>query len=136
MSKIPSPTNMPSILAPNYTLKSVFGKLIVPVPNKLPLSTTTPTATAGVVDDKTVTSYGLRQLFTNKEVDTSSTNKDIDASLTSTSTAKKTEEIKLKYTPCIKPPLKPIAYRERLLWYLSPTKEVVDDFRIEQVNIS
>lgn len=41
---------------------------------------------------------------------------------------------KLKYTPCIKPPLKPSAHRERLLWFLSPTKEVVDDFRIEQVS--
>ncbi|CAO3622397.1 unnamed protein product [Mucor hiemalis] len=40
---------------------------------------------------------------------------------------------KLKYTPCIKPPLEPSAHRERLLWYLSPTPEVVEDFRIEQV---
>lgn len=40
---------------------------------------------------------------------------------------------KLKYTPCIKPPLEPSAHRERILWYLSPTPEVVDDFRIEQI---
>jgi hypothetical protein len=40
---------------------------------------------------------------------------------------------KLKYTPCIKPPLEPSQHRERILWYLSPTPEVIDDFRIEQV---
>lgn len=42
---------------------------------------------------------------------------------------------KLKYTPCLRPPLEPSAYRERILWYLSPTPEVVEDFRIEQVII-
>jgi hypothetical protein len=41
---------------------------------------------------------------------------------------------KLKYTPCIRPPLQPSAQRERILWYLCPTPEVVEDFRIEQVN--
>lgn len=40
---------------------------------------------------------------------------------------------KLKYTPCLKPPLRPAVHRERLLWYLSPTPEVIEDFKIEQV---
>ncbi|OBZ89262.1 hypothetical protein A0J61_02678 [Choanephora cucurbitarum] len=41
--------------------------------------------------------------------------------------------LKLEYTPCIRPPLKPSQHRERLLWFLSPTPEVVEDFRIEQM---
>lgn len=40
---------------------------------------------------------------------------------------------KLRYTPCVQPPLQPTTHRERLLWFLSPTPEIVDDFRIEQV---
>ncbi|GAN04934.1 methionine aminopeptidase 1D, chloroplastic/mitochondrial-like [Mucor ambiguus] len=40
---------------------------------------------------------------------------------------------KLKYTPCVQPPLQPTKARERLLWFLSPTPEIVDDFRIEQM---
>lgn len=39
----------------------------------------------------------------------------------------------LKYTPCVQPPLQPTKARERLLWFLSPTPEIVDDFRIEQM---
>ncbi|CAO0795533.1 unnamed protein product [Mucor circinelloides] len=39
----------------------------------------------------------------------------------------------LKHTPCIQPPLQPTSHRERLLWFLSPTPEIVDDFRIEQM---
>ncbi|KAI8984328.1 hypothetical protein BDF20DRAFT_379801 [Mycotypha africana] len=39
---------------------------------------------------------------------------------------------KLRYTPCVRPPAKPTAHRERLLWYLSPTPEIIEDFRIEQ----
>jgi hypothetical protein len=120
-------------LAPNYSLESVFGKLVTPAPSKVPLST--PTTTAGILDDKMVASAGLRQLFTNKDVDASLTNTSNATTATTTTMTKKTNEIKLRYTPCIKPPLKPTAHRERLLWYLSPTKEVVDDFRIEQVNM-
>lgn len=74
--------------------------------------------------------YPLQSAFGNVITPTSNkTPQSIDPA-----TTEKTKEIKLKYTPCIKPPLKPTAHRERLLWYLSPTKEVVDDFRIEQVN--
>ncbi|KAK4516140.1 uncharacterized protein ATC70_011106 [Mucor velutinosus] len=40
---------------------------------------------------------------------------------------------KLKYTPCVQPPLQPTKNRERLLWFLSPTPEIIDDFRIEQM---
>lgn len=40
---------------------------------------------------------------------------------------------KLRYTPCLKPPLRPAVHRERLLWYLSPTAEVIEDFKIEQI---
>ncbi|KAL9552109.1 hypothetical protein MBANPS3_003949 [Mucor bainieri] len=40
---------------------------------------------------------------------------------------------KLKYTACVQPPLQPTKPRERLLWFLSPTPEIVDDFRIEQM---
>lgn len=50
------------------------------------------------------------------------------------SMAKQETGPKLKYTPCVQPPLQPTHHRERLLWFLSPTPEIVDDFKIEQVN--
>lgn len=40
---------------------------------------------------------------------------------------------KLRFTSCIKPPLRPSAHRERIMWYMNRTEEVVEDFRIEQV---
>lgn len=40
---------------------------------------------------------------------------------------------KLRFNPCIRPPLQPSAHRARTLWYLYRTPEVIDDFRIEQV---
>ncbi|KAG2205715.1 hypothetical protein INT47_008072 [Mucor saturninus] len=40
---------------------------------------------------------------------------------------------KLKFAPCIKPPLRPSAHRERIMWYMNRTEEVVADFRIEQI---
>ncbi|KAG2208764.1 hypothetical protein INT47_007863 [Mucor saturninus] len=40
---------------------------------------------------------------------------------------------KHKFAPCIKPPLRPSAHRERIMWYMNRTEEVVTDFRIEQI---
>lgn len=42
---------------------------------------------------------------------------------------------RLRFNPCIRPPLQPSAHRARTLWYLYRTPEVIDDFRIEQVKI-
>ncbi|GAA5814232.1 hypothetical protein MFLAVUS_007726 [Mucor flavus] len=40
---------------------------------------------------------------------------------------------KLRFSYPIRPPLQPSAYRPRILWYLHPTPEVVEDFQIEQI---
>ena len=40
----------------------------------------------------------------------------------------------LVYTPCYQPPPKPSCDRSRRLWYLCPTADVIEDFRIEQAS--
>ncbi|CEP19215.1 hypothetical protein [Parasitella parasitica] len=47
---------------------------------------------------------------------------------------KQTALPKLKYTPCVQPPLQPTKYRARLTWYLSPSNpEIINDFKIQQL---
>ncbi|KAI9487663.1 MAG: hypothetical protein EXX96DRAFT_554156 [Benjaminiella poitrasii] len=92
-----------------------------------------------------ITQNGLKQLYGNaiqqkqNAISTATTattgtmNVSSLYSRTSASTKKPSETPVLQYVPCIRPPLKPTTHRERLLWFLSPTPEVVEDFKIEQM---
>ncbi|KAI7907475.1 uncharacterized protein BX663DRAFT_491038 [Cokeromyces recurvatus] len=110
-----------------------------------PVTTTTsnPFNTKGFnLNEMQINQTGLNQLLQQKQnmmssTVTNSTTGVMNASnlysRTSASTKKPSETPKLQYVPCIRPPLKPTTHRERLLWFLSPTPEVVEDFKIEQM---
>ena len=43
------------------------------------------------------------------------------------------EVSKLKFVPCLPPPVQPAVKRDRSLWHLARTPKLVDEFRMEQV---
>lgn len=113
------PTNIPGVktpsagpLAPNHSIPTIFNA----------------TSTKPKIDEMEISGAVLQYNGQAKPAKPA-------ASLTSSGipVTKQQTFPTLKHTPCIQPPLQPTSHRERLLWFLSPTPEIVDDFRIEQV---
>jgi hypothetical protein len=116
----PQPSNIPAVkpftvnpLAPTHSLKNIFNQ----------------PSSASMINEMDIAKAGLQsygEIETVKPV--------INFTNSGAPITKQQTLPKLRYTPCVQPPLQPTTHRERLLWFLSPTPEIVDDFRIEQVN--
>ncbi|KAI8066979.1 uncharacterized protein B0P05DRAFT_553068 [Gilbertella persicaria] len=113
-------------LEPDHSFHTVFNQM---------LSATTDQSS---IQQRNVAQAELRQLFTNDAHSTCTKPITMTNNLVMTEQQQEQQEQpshvpKLQYTPCVRPPIKPSQHRERLLWFLSPTAEVVEDFRIEQM---